>query len=52
MKSAISQFGRAAFVICVVAFGMSTEASAQRKFTFGYDQPHSTAYGIARWHFS
>src|SRR5689334_8133652 len=47
MKSAISQFGRAAFVICVVALGMSTEASAQRKFTFGYDQPHATAYGIA-----
>ncbi len=23
------------------------DASAQRKFTFGYDQPHTTAYGIA-----
>src|SRR5262245_14876104 len=22
-------------------------ASAQRKFSFGYDQPHTTAYGIA-----
>ena len=47
MKSAITQFGRAAFVISVMAFGMSTDANAQRKFTFGYDQPHSTAYGIA-----
>jgi len=24
-----------------------TDASAQRKFTFGYDQPKTTAYGIA-----
>ena len=47
MRSAISQFGCAAFVVGVVAFAMSTDASAQRKFTFGYDQPHSTAYGIA-----
>src|SRR6266487_6503818 len=47
MKSAIAQFGCAAFVAGVVAFGMSTDASAQRKFTFGYDQPHTTAYGIA-----
>src|SRR5262245_30410780 len=22
-------------------------AAAQKKFTFGYDQPHSTAYGVA-----
>src|SRR5437764_280434 len=47
MKSAISQFGCAVFVIGIVALGMSTDANAQRKFTFGYDQPHSTAYGIA-----
>src|SRR5947207_3830540 len=26
---------------------LPTDASAQRKFTFGYDQPKSTAYGIA-----
>ena len=25
----------------------STSANAQKKYTFGYDQPHSTAYGIA-----
>jgi TRAP-type transport system periplasmic protein len=47
MKSTIRQLGYAAFVIGVMAFGMSTDASAQRKFTFGYDQPRSTAYGIA-----
>ena len=33
--------------LALLALGMSTEANAQRKFTFGYDQPHSTAYGIA-----
>jgi tripartite ATP-independent transporter DctP family solute receptor len=47
MKSAITQFGCAAFVVSVITFGMTTDANAQRKFTFGYDQPHSTAYGIA-----
>src|SRR5215813_4768429 len=47
MKSPITQFGCAALVVSVIAFGISTEANAQRKFTFGYDQPHSTAYGIA-----
>ena len=26
---------------------LPTDASAQRKFTFGYDQPRTTAYGIA-----
>ena len=30
-----------------LALGISTDANAQRKFTFGYDQPHTTAYGIA-----
>ena len=47
MKSTITQFGCAAFAVSVMAFGMSTDANAQRKFTFAYDQPHSTAYGIA-----
>ena len=28
-------------------FALPTDASAQRKFTFGYDQPRTTAYGIA-----
>src|SRR6188768_2594931 len=47
MKSAISKFGCAAFVIGAVALGVSTDANAQRKFTFAYDQPRTTAYGIA-----
>src|SRR6476469_11073009 len=47
MKSAISQIACAAFIIGAVALGVSTDANAQRKFTFGYDQPRSTAYGIA-----
>src|SRR6476660_515491 len=47
MKSAISQIACAAFIIGAVALGVSTDANAQRKFTFGYDQPRTTAYGIA-----
>ena len=31
----------------LMAFAMATSASAQKKYTFGYDQPHSTAYGVA-----
>jgi tripartite ATP-independent transporter DctP family solute receptor len=42
------QFGKclalAAAALLLVGIG---NASAQRKFTFGYDQPRSTAYGIA-----
>ena len=39
-------------VLAALAFGaaalaLPTDASAQRKFTFGYDQPKTTAYGIA-----
>ena len=35
-------------VLTVVAMlGLPGVASAQRKFSFGYDQPHTTAYGIA-----
>ena len=30
-----------------LALAVTTEANAQRKFTFGYDQPRTTAYGIA-----
>jgi tripartite ATP-independent transporter DctP family solute receptor len=29
------------------ALALPTAASAQKKYTFGYDQPHTTAYGIA-----
>ena len=38
-------------LIAALALGavlaLPTVASAQKKYTFGYDQPHSTAYGIA-----
>jgi tripartite ATP-independent transporter DctP family solute receptor len=37
----------AAVALGVAAFALPTDASAQRKFTFGYDQPRTTAYGIA-----
>ena len=29
------------------ALALPSGASAQKKYTFGYDQPHTTAYGIA-----
>jgi TRAP-type transport system periplasmic protein len=42
------RIARAALLVGAVAFAMSTSANAQvKKYTFGYDQPHSTAYGIA-----
>jgi tripartite ATP-independent transporter DctP family solute receptor len=47
MRTEIRQFACAAFAVSVIALATSTDANAQRKFTFGYDQPHSTAYGIA-----
>ena len=47
MKSAFTQIGCAVLLIGALALGMSTDANAQRKFTFGYDQPRTTAYGIA-----
>ena len=31
----------------LVAFAGPDDAAAQRKFSFAYDQPHTTAYGIA-----
>src|ERR1044071_5010956 len=37
----------AALAFGAAAFALPTDASAQRKFTFGYDQPKTTAYGIA-----
>jgi tripartite ATP-independent transporter DctP family solute receptor len=37
----------AALVLGAAALTLPTDASAQRKFTFGYDQPKTTAYGIA-----
>ena len=48
MRNAIRIFTRTALAAGVVALAMSTSANAElKKYTFGYDQPHSTAYGIA-----
>ena len=46
MKS-IWQFGCTVIALATMALAMSSNAYAQKKYTFGYDQPHSTAYGIA-----
>ena len=37
----------AVLALAVLAVGWPSEAAAQRKFSFAYDQPTSTAYGIA-----
>jgi len=37
----------AALALGAAALALPTDANAQRKFTFGYDQPKTTAYGIA-----
>src|SRR5213076_3084981 len=37
----------AALILGAIALALPSDANAQRKFTFGYDQPKSTAYGIA-----
>ena len=48
MRKAYSLIARATLTAGVVAIAMATGANAQvKKYTFGYDQPHSTAYGIA-----
>lgn len=47
MRNAIRHVARATFLLGAIALISSTSAYAQKKYTFGYDQPHSTAYGIA-----
>jgi tripartite ATP-independent transporter DctP family solute receptor len=47
MKNSIKQFGCLAIAVAAIALTVSSNAYAQKKYTFGYDQPHSTAYGIA-----
>jgi tripartite ATP-independent transporter DctP family solute receptor len=47
MKNSIRQFGCTVIFVATMALTMSSNAYAQKKYTFGYDQPHSTAYGIA-----
>jgi len=34
-------------VVALAAMAIATDANAQRKFSFAYDQPNTTAYGIA-----
>src|SRR5215207_7909635 len=36
-----------AVAVAMAVLGLPNEAAAQRKFTFAYDQPRTTAYGIA-----
>jgi tripartite ATP-independent transporter DctP family solute receptor len=47
MQKVSRQFVLGALAAGVVALAMPTAAQAQRVFTFAYDQPKSTAYGIA-----
>jgi TRAP-type transport system periplasmic protein len=39
--------GIAMALTVAAALALPGAAAAQRKFSFAYDQPHSTAYGIA-----
>src|SRR5437870_1282769 len=47
MKCAMRQLGLAALAAGVLTLAVSSDASAQRKLSFAYDQPVTTAYGIA-----
>jgi len=47
MEITIRRTVLAALALGVATLALPTDASAQRKFTFGYDQPKTTAYGIA-----
>jgi tripartite ATP-independent transporter DctP family solute receptor len=47
MDSTIRRSLLAALALGAATLLLPQDASAQRKFTFGYDQPRTTAYGIA-----
>jgi tripartite ATP-independent transporter DctP family solute receptor len=47
MTSANRRSAFAVLALGVAAFALSSAASAQRQFSFAYDQPRTTAYGIA-----
>ena len=47
MRNIGRHFALAALAAGVMALAMPTDASAQRTFSFDYDQPNTTAYGIA-----
>jgi tripartite ATP-independent transporter DctP family solute receptor len=47
MTTTLRHFGLAALVLGAAALALPGDASAQRKLTFGYDQPKTTGYGFA-----
>src|SRR5437762_12861056 len=47
MRNIGRHFAFAALAAGVMVLAMPTDASAQRTFSFAYDQPNTTAYGIA-----
>ncbi len=47
MRRRLGLLGLAAVVLGGIALAAPEDAAAQRKLSFGYDQPHTTAYGIA-----
>jgi TRAP-type transport system periplasmic protein len=47
MRSSLTRLLLAVTTLVVTAVATPDEAAAQRKFSFAYDQPHTTAYGIA-----
>ena len=47
MRFAMRQIGFAALAAGVLTLALSSDASAQRKLSFAYDQPVVSAYGIA-----
>ena len=47
MRRALRPFALAVLALVALALGLPSDAAAQRKFSFAYDQPTTTAYGIA-----
>jgi tripartite ATP-independent transporter DctP family solute receptor len=47
MRRSVRALALAALALAVLALGRPSDAAAQRKFSFAYDQPNTTAYGIA-----
>jgi hypothetical protein len=47
MRRALTPVALAVLTVGLLALGAPSGAAAQRKFSFAYDQPTTTAYGIA-----
>jgi tripartite ATP-independent transporter DctP family solute receptor len=47
MQSTMKQLGLAALAAGAMTLALSGDAAAQKKYSFAYDQPNTTAYGIA-----